>query len=223
MSLRLKARSKVLMLFLILFNLAYLFHLFCKRAPIIPNLPTARLLCLSVILICLYQFQCPSRSPRPQHHHSTSEMQSPDLAAPQITVQVGTRVLVNGKSGVVRFYGPTQFSPGQWVGVELDVPQGKNDGSVQGIRYFACEAISANGFYGLFVRPNTVKFGPSSRRVSTSSSISSSPRLSISPTKVSTWFMSRNLFLTVRLPRHLLKSALLVAVPALRLRSSYIP
>ncbi|CAG5867735.1 unnamed protein product, partial [Menidia menidia] len=55
--------------------------------------------------------------------------------------QVGDRVWVNGnKPGYVRFCGGTQFAPGQWAGIELDEPIGKNDGSVAGVRYFQFQA-----------------------------------------------------------------------------------
>ena len=46
-------------------------------------------------------------------------------------------MIVSGtKPGKIVFLGETQFQTGQWAGVELDKPEGKHDGSVQGIRYF---------------------------------------------------------------------------------------
>uniref|UniRef100_UPI00358FE22E CAP-Gly domain-containing linker protein 4-like n=1 Tax=Myxine glutinosa TaxID=7769 RepID=UPI00358FE22E len=51
----------------------------------------------------------------------------------------GQRITISGrKSGVLRFMGPTQFSSGQWAGIELDQPIGKHDGSVRSVRYFTC-------------------------------------------------------------------------------------
>lgn len=86
--------------------------------------------------------------------------------APEI-IAIGQRVTTLGKTGVVRFVGTTEFSPGQWIGIELDQPTGKNDGSVKGVRYFECSKTgNAQGLYGLFVRPNTVKPITSSRRSS---------------------------------------------------------
>ncbi|KAJ9133586.1 Dynactin subunit 1 [Pleurostoma richardsiae] len=46
--------------------------------------------------------------------------------------------LNNGRTAVIRFLGSTEFSDGVWVGVELEDDSGKNDGSVQGTRYFEC-------------------------------------------------------------------------------------
>uniref|UniRef100_A0A8C4TPW3 CAP-Gly domain containing linker protein 1 n=1 Tax=Erpetoichthys calabaricus TaxID=27687 RepID=A0A8C4TPW3_ERPCA len=63
---------------------------------------------------------------------------------------VGERVWVNGsKPGFIQFLGETQFAPGQWAGIVLDEPIGKNDGSVAGVRYFQCETLR-----GIFTRPS---------------------------------------------------------------------
>ncbi|XP_032121264.1 kinesin-like protein KIF13B isoform X3 [Sapajus apella] len=65
------------------------------------------------------------------------------------------------KTGVVRYVGPVDFQEGTWVGVELDLPSGKNDGSIGGKQYFRC-----NPGYGLLVRPSRVRraTGPMRRR-----------------------------------------------------------
>lgn len=64
-------------------------------------------------------------------------------------VSIGQQVSVRDDIGTVRYIGPTEFAPGTWVGVELEEPKGKNDGSVQGTEYFKCKR---NGNYGVFVR-----------------------------------------------------------------------
>lgn len=81
---------------------------------------------------------------------------------PQVNIAVGSRCQVETseedfhKRGTVRFVGPTKFgsSDGIWVGVEYDEPIGKNDGSVQGERYFTCKPN-----FGVFVRPERVQVG----------------------------------------------------------------
>ncbi len=47
-----------------------------------------------------------------------------------------------------------ELGPGPWVGIELDEPSGKNDGSVKGKRYFGCESGR-----GVFSRENRVEIG----------------------------------------------------------------
>ncbi|KAJ2890387.1 hypothetical protein IWW38_004163, partial [Coemansia aciculifera] len=55
------------------------------------------------------------------------------------------------------FSGSTEFATGRWLGVELEGPYGKNDGSVNGKRYFECQPD-----YGVFVRSSQVKLLTSS-------------------------------------------------------------
>lgn len=52
--------------------------------------------------------------------------------------KVGQRVKIVSKDvqGVVMFFGPTHFAMGKWLGVHLDEPKGKNNGSVGGHLYF---------------------------------------------------------------------------------------
>uniref|UniRef100_A0A3B4AY65 CAP-Gly domain-containing protein n=1 Tax=Periophthalmus magnuspinnatus TaxID=409849 RepID=A0A3B4AY65_9GOBI len=67
-----------------------------------------------------------------------------------VDFQIGERVWVNGnKPGHVRFIGEAQFAPGQWAGIELDEPIGKNNGSVAEVVYFKCEDGR-----GIFTRPS---------------------------------------------------------------------
>ncbi|KAJ1969634.1 hypothetical protein IWQ62_000502 [Dispira parvispora] len=58
------------------------------------------------------------------------------------------------KIGTVRYVGKLDDKRGYWVGIEYDEPLGKNDGSIDGHRYFTCRKN-----HGAFVRPNKVTVG----------------------------------------------------------------
>uniref|UniRef100_A0A665VFD1 Dynactin subunit 1 n=1 Tax=Echeneis naucrates TaxID=173247 RepID=A0A665VFD1_ECHNA len=68
--------------------------------------------------------------------------------------KIGSVVEVTGKGqrGTVAYIGATLFASGKWVGVILDEPKGKNDGTVQGKRYFTCEEN-----HGIFVRQSQIQ------------------------------------------------------------------
>lgn len=63
---------------------------------------------------------------------------------------IGQKVRINDTDveGIIRYVGETRFAPGSWIGVELNSHDGKNDGSVQGERYFDCDMGK-----GMFLRP----------------------------------------------------------------------
>ncbi|XP_064108829.1 CAP-Gly domain-containing linker protein 3-like isoform X2 [Macrobrachium nipponense] len=75
-------------------------------------------------------------------------------------IVIGDRVYVdmgigNGSTravmGVVRYTGGVHFASGFWIGVELEIPRGTNDGSVNGSRYFTCRPNC-----GIFAAPSRV-------------------------------------------------------------------
>lgn len=63
-------------------------------------------------------------------------------------------VFVKDEPGIIRYIGQTQFASGTWIGVELQRAHGKNNGSVNDIRYFECEKKDGN--YGVFVRQSLI-------------------------------------------------------------------
>uniref|UniRef100_A0A4W5RRY8 CAP-Gly domain containing linker protein 1 n=1 Tax=Hucho hucho TaxID=62062 RepID=A0A4W5RRY8_9TELE len=95
----------------------------------------------------------PTGAPATKTSPSTGKSSS-SAPAVHMNFQVGERVWVNGnKPGVVQFLGDAQFAPGQWAGIVLDEPIGKNDGSVAGVRYFQCEPLK-----GIFTRPSKLSY-----------------------------------------------------------------
>lgn len=59
--------------------------------------------------------------------------------------------LMDGREQVVKFKGSVHYAKGDFVGVELTEPLGKNDGTIKGVAYFACPPQ-----FGLMVRPEDV-------------------------------------------------------------------
>jgi tubulin-folding cofactor B len=63
----------------------------------------------------------------------------------------------DARRGTVAYIGPVPEIPGgigPWIGVQLDEPTGKNDGSINGKRYFECGKNC-----GVFVRPERCEVG----------------------------------------------------------------
>ncbi|KAK5645223.1 hypothetical protein RI129_006523 [Pyrocoelia pectoralis] len=75
------------------------------------------------------QFGEDSRPISPIEPKQFSELSRKDL---------GKKVRVADKEGTLRFIGNVHFSQGVWCGIELPNANGKNDGCVRGVRYFAC-------------------------------------------------------------------------------------
>lgn len=54
-------------------------------------------------------------------------------------LSIGDRVIVSSgmgsRAGILQYCGETKFAPGNWCGVQLDEPTGKNDGTVDGVQY----------------------------------------------------------------------------------------
>ena len=88
---------------------------------------------------------------------NTAEVDAEHQADLASEIRVGNRCKVDpgDKRGTVRYVGKmSTFKAGWWVGIELDEPLGKNNGSHGGCQYFTC-----NQNYGIFVRPAAVEVG----------------------------------------------------------------
>jgi tubulin-folding cofactor B len=66
------------------------------------------------------------------------------------------------KRGEIMYVGEVEEIPGgtgKWVGVKLDEPVGKNDGSLKGKRYWGMDTEGGGAKHGVFVRPEKVEVG----------------------------------------------------------------
>lgn len=110
-------------------------------------------------------------SPTESTRYSFNQSMSPSLNTSTTSLssvthkdlRIGERVIISSsqgsKIGVLRYLGTTEFAPGEWCGVELDEPLGKNDGSVDNKRYFECRPK-----YGLFGPVHKVSRSPSNKK-----------------------------------------------------------
>ncbi|KAM4861546.1 centrosome-associated protein 350 isoform 2-T4 [Thomomys bottae] len=89
--------------------------------------------------------------------HEQRVTASLSLAAVQVADElldfhIGDRVLIgNVQPGTLRFKGETSFAKGFWAGVELDKPEGNNNGTYDGIIYFVCKEK-----HGIFAPPQKI-------------------------------------------------------------------
>ncbi|XP_065073889.1 restin homolog isoform X10 [Ochlerotatus camptorhynchus] len=114
--------------------------------------------------VSLRSLTSPTRSGAVSPSYSVSSYASKSPAASKAaTLIVGERVIVSSgfgsRPGILKYLGETQFASGTWCGVQLDEASGKNDGSVDDVRYFDCPDK-----YGIFVPIAKVTLSPSSRK-----------------------------------------------------------
>ncbi|KAF5092230.1 hypothetical protein D0Z03_002968 [Geotrichum reessii] len=89
------------------------------------------------------------------------EVELAEIADRKIKVGARCQLAEGSRRGTVRYVGkipeiPVSATQPQlhWVGIELDEPLGKNDGSIKGVRYF-----QAAPNHGSFVKPGLVVIG----------------------------------------------------------------
>ncbi|XP_078074083.1 centrosome-associated protein 350 isoform X3 [Mustelus asterias] len=98
------------------------------------------------------QTPVPSHSPSPCHTPTPTSHETDEL--PEF--HIGARVLVSSiQPGTLCFKGRTNFANGFWAGVELDKPEGSNNGTYDGVEYFRCKDK-----YGIFAPPHKISLLP---------------------------------------------------------------
>ncbi|XP_072367857.1 centrosome-associated protein 350-like isoform X3 [Scyliorhinus torazame] len=98
------------------------------------------------------QTPVPSHSPSPCHTPTPTSHEIDELPK----FHIGSRVLVSSiQPGTLCFKGRTNFANGFWAGVELDKPEGSNNGTYDGVEYFRCKDK-----YGIFAPPHKLSLLP---------------------------------------------------------------
>jgi tubulin-folding cofactor B len=95
----------------------------------------------------------------PSHEKAKIDAIAEEIEARGIAVGKRCRVgAEDTKRGEIMYVGDVKEIPGlgAWVGVQLDEPVGKNDGSIGGTRYWGEESQLKRG---VFVRPERVEVG----------------------------------------------------------------
>jgi tubulin-folding cofactor B len=93
-----------------------------------------------------------------------AKLQAYDTEISTKGIQVGKRCRVgreDSRRGEVMYVGEVKEIPGggKWIGVKLDEPVGKNDGSLGGTRYWGVDVDGGGPKYGVFVRPERIEIG----------------------------------------------------------------
>lgn len=113
----------------------------------------------------LLEFKSPTELMKSEEHsdmekepaHVDSSLWAPSAKREEgedglLDFSIGDRVLVsNVQPGTLRFKGQTSFAKGLWAGVELDKPEGNNNGTYNGITYFDCKEK-----HGIFAPPQKI-------------------------------------------------------------------
>jgi len=80
---------------------------------------------------------------------------TPEEVAAAFPLEGRCEVEPGARRGTILHAGPIINTKGMWIGVKLDEPQGSNDGTKDGKRYFECPGPK----YGVFAKPCNVRVG----------------------------------------------------------------
>ncbi|XP_053568617.1 CAP-Gly domain-containing linker protein 4 [Bombina bombina] len=89
---------------------------------------------------------------------SCTSLKSQKIDLSRVTSKINTGLVTSKRAGISESsvteetLNPVASKKGNWCGIELDKPHGKNDGSVAGVQYFTCPTK-----YGVFAPPPRVQ------------------------------------------------------------------